>query len=389
MLGICIVLCPFTPKGYCSSLASPDDIFVNNVAPATDDDEDNGEPQPVEVVELSAIELFNMGIEEYQKDNFAAAWDLFKQSADKGDPDAHYRLGEMSYYGKGMAQNYTEALKWFRKGAEQNEVWSQYYIGFMYEHGQGVSENLSEAAKWYKKAVAQGHVDAQKRLKKVNESVDANTRSKSGQTVAASNSRPQNNSGKNAQNSQTINYFSTGFMTNGSGGWISGGSSPAKSFTISDTKIINGDGDSYTYTGQMALFNIPVSVYVCATNNKNFILRCGDELMYALTDYGLFLSELQQVGAQNRQLSHNTISGYYNSGSMTFPSGSASSDRAQPRQQSRKVCTLCNGWGKWKIKYAPQYGSVNTPREWCEICGKYDYLHHHETCSACGGSGYQ
>jgi len=372
---ICVVLWPFGPESYSSSKPASDDIFVNTVAPATDGDE---EPQPVEEVELSAIQLFNMGIEEYKKENFAAAWDFFKQSAEKGDPDAQFRAGELCYYGKGVAQNYTEALKWFRKGAAQNEVWSQYYIGFMYEKGQGVTKNLSEAKKWYKKAAVQGHEDSKKRLKEVNETLAANIGSSTtGQTA-----------GNSAQRNRTLNYFSTGFMTNGQGGWISSGSGAAKAFTISDTKIINGDGDSFVYTGELALFNIPVSVYACTTNNRMFILRNGNELMYALTDYGLFLSELQQVGVANRRLSRNTISGYYNAGSTTFQPGSIPSNNAQPRQQSRKVCTLCNGWGKWKIQYAPRYGGVNTPREWCEICGKYDYLHHHEPCSACGGSGY-
>lgn len=186
-----------------------------------------------------------------------------------------------------------------------------------------------------------------------------------------------------------INYYMTGYCTNGQGGWNStGNSQPAKEFLLSDSKII-GDKESFTKTGQLTMFNIPVQVYVCDTNNKFFILSHGNELMYAMTDHGLFLGELQQVGVKKQRLSRHVISGWYNLESTTLPSGSSSNQKASTPQKTRRTCNLCNGTGVFEKVYASQYGVPGAVEHeyWCDICHGYDRAHHHKTCPSCGGKG--
>lgn len=189
------------------------------------------------------------------------------------------------------------------------------------------------------------------------------------------------------QKAKRINYFLTNYVTNGSGGWVNGGQSAgqAESYSVSDTKIIDGDGMSYSYDGQITMFNITVNVYVADNNNQMFILRSGNELMYALTNNGLFLAEMQQVGVANQRLSRHNISGWYNS-STVFSNPSTTSPR---QQQTRTTCTYCNGWGKVFSSFNNQYSGTTPPERWCEICGKYLWPHSHQTCPSCGGSGYK
>lgn len=148
-----------------------------------------------------------------------------------------------------------------------------------------------------------------------------------------------------AQSYQTINYYMTNYCTNGSGGWLNGGMSPspAKSYRISDSKIIDGDNASYTYIGEATLFNVPVSVYVSDRNDQIFLLRSGNELMFAMTNIGLFLSELQQAGVNNQRLSRYNIPGFYNANESFAGSNSSSSASASDAYIPVKVLEIHSG----------------------------------------------
>ena len=52
----------------------------------------------------------------------------------------------------------------------------QYNLGRCYEFGNGVGRSYEEAMKWYKLAADNGYEDAQKRLSKLQESLDAEQR---------------------------------------------------------------------------------------------------------------------------------------------------------------------------------------------------------------------
>lgn len=320
---------------------------------------------------------------------------------------------------------YYEAAEWFQKAAELGNAQAQNNLGILYKYGTGVDRDIAKAAYWFAKAAEQGYDHAISNLACLNDStigvpadlpfVDSDIVEEAYDSIWYSTpdsviyqmeleaehlaehtqathveERPapvkqQNQSG----NYRSINYFSTGYITNGEGGWIfQGHSDPAKEFLLSDSKII-ADQLSFTNTRQLTLFNIPVQVYRCDTNNNFFILRNGAELIYAMTDYGLFLAELQQVGVPNQLLSRNVISGRYNVGSSTLSSASTTNQNASTPQRTRRTCNLCNGTGKFEKDYGPQYGVPGAVDRmyWCDICQGYDRPHYHKTCPSCGGKG--
>ena len=84
-----------------------------------------------------------------------------RKTADQGDAQAQYRLGEMYDNGEGVAADDAEAVKWYRKAAEQGHPGAQWLLGYKYEYGSGVAVDNVESIKWFRKAAEQGHGIAQ------------------------------------------------------------------------------------------------------------------------------------------------------------------------------------------------------------------------------------
>ena len=92
------------------------------------------------------------------------AMNRYNQAAEKGDPEAQYKLGLRYYDGNGVRRDYAEAVKWFTQAAEQGHAYAQYYLGICYQTGTGINQDLKQAKLWYIKAAAQGHEYAQIKL---------------------------------------------------------------------------------------------------------------------------------------------------------------------------------------------------------------------------------
>jgi TPR repeat protein len=97
-----------------------------------------------------------------------------KSKADKGDPDAEYRVG--FYYTVGVdgpknskvvPQSLSKALIYFRMAADKDNAEAAYKVGFLYEkaernlNSKDVRRNLAEARRYYTKAAEKGLADAQ------------------------------------------------------------------------------------------------------------------------------------------------------------------------------------------------------------------------------------
>ncbi len=191
-----------------------------------------------ETIEES-IDLYNIGIQEYNQKKFFKAFDYFTKSAELGNPLAQYYLGRMYAEGQAVKQDFDEAIKWYRtssikgceaakkalknieikiknninirqekstkqekstiqedkkigpvelynlgiqdynqkkffkafnsftKSAELGHSLAQYYLGLMYAEGKAVKQNLEEAKKWFQKSSAQGNNDSIEALKKI------------------------------------------------------------------------------------------------------------------------------------------------------------------------------------------------------------------------------
>ena len=90
------------------------------------------------------------------------AW--IRKAAAQGHADAEQELGVIYATGDGVKQDNVQAVAWFRKAAEQGEATAQYNLGLMYAKGQGVARDYAQAADWWRKSAVQGNADAQFKL---------------------------------------------------------------------------------------------------------------------------------------------------------------------------------------------------------------------------------
>jgi uncharacterized protein len=101
------------------------------------------------------------GLTAYRSGDYVKAVELWRALADKGDPVAQVRLGDMYAEGKGVARDDVMAMTLFQRSAIQGNAEAQYNVGASYAEGLGVAKNDEEAAKWFKRAAEQGMAYAQ------------------------------------------------------------------------------------------------------------------------------------------------------------------------------------------------------------------------------------
>lgn len=78
----------------------------------------------------------------------AAIW--YTKSAEKGNPNAMNKLGELYTWGfYNISQNFPTARKWFLKAAELGNINSMRAIASYYYTGQGGTKNFKQSAYWY------------------------------------------------------------------------------------------------------------------------------------------------------------------------------------------------------------------------------------------------
>tara|TARA_B100000959_G_scaffold136151_1_gene143114 strand:- start:38 stop:601 length:564 start_codon:yes stop_codon:yes gene_type:complete len=91
-----------------------------------------------------------------------------KKSAELGDADAQFFLGDFYYFGGiwrvGWKVDFKEAFKWYHKAADQSHGSARTRIGAMYQYGQGVDQDFKKAIKWFRLAADQGNKDAKENL---------------------------------------------------------------------------------------------------------------------------------------------------------------------------------------------------------------------------------
>jgi len=94
------------------------------------------------------------GAREDEAGNHQAAYLLFHQAAESGDPWGQVLLSDLLAEGRpGIPRNDAQALYWLRRAAEQDYSDAQYRLGVAYTSGgYGVKKDPIEAIRWYKKA---------------------------------------------------------------------------------------------------------------------------------------------------------------------------------------------------------------------------------------------
>ncbi len=96
--------------------------------------------------------------------DYIKAHEYLKKAANQDHAKAQYELGDLYYYGHGVAQSYAIAREWYEKAAKQENASAQSSLGFLYCHGHGIDQSYVIAREWYVKAANQGNVKAQLNL---------------------------------------------------------------------------------------------------------------------------------------------------------------------------------------------------------------------------------
>jgi tetratricopeptide (TPR) repeat protein len=117
-------------------------------------------PAPTET-KIGAEEVEKRGAEAQARGDYADAMRWYREAADQGKPSAQNNIGDLYYYGWGVAKDYGEALRWYHKAADQGNAVAQFNIGTLYENGTGAPQDYAEAARWYLRAADQGNANGQ------------------------------------------------------------------------------------------------------------------------------------------------------------------------------------------------------------------------------------
>jgi hypothetical protein len=88
----------------------------------------------------------------YDRANYETALKVWLETAEAGDPQSQYYVGEIYERGLGTAPDYAKAAEWYRKAADQGYTQSQINLGFLYEKGLGVPQDPQQALALYRKA---------------------------------------------------------------------------------------------------------------------------------------------------------------------------------------------------------------------------------------------
>jgi uncharacterized protein len=107
---------------------------------------------------------YRRGLEAYNNDDYATAFQEFTDGALQGDATSMNNLGKMYAEGLGTTVDYEEAVKWYRRAAEFGEARAQYNLGLAYDRGVGVPLSAAEAVKWYQVGAEFGDAFAQNSL---------------------------------------------------------------------------------------------------------------------------------------------------------------------------------------------------------------------------------
>lgn len=79
----------------------------------------------------------------------AAAVQIWKKWAERGDVDAAYNLAVIHQHADGVPYDPVQALAWYRIAAERGDKAAQYALGQMYLKGEGVPADEAKAHEWF------------------------------------------------------------------------------------------------------------------------------------------------------------------------------------------------------------------------------------------------
>jgi len=112
----------------------------------------------------AAVAGLKEGYDALIKKDYVTAANEYRPLAERGDPEAQYRIGRMYEFGNGYPQDKAQGIAWIRKAAAQGHVDAEQELGVVYATGDGVKQDNAQAVAWFRKAAEQGNATAQYNL---------------------------------------------------------------------------------------------------------------------------------------------------------------------------------------------------------------------------------
>jgi uncharacterized protein len=101
----------------------------------------------------------------FARKEYAAAMNLLRPLAEKGNALAQYKIAMMHKLGLGVPKNPKEAKKWGRLAAKQGNADAQLLLGSLYYKQDGEeSSDVVRAYMWYEISATQGSSEAQNEI---------------------------------------------------------------------------------------------------------------------------------------------------------------------------------------------------------------------------------
>ena len=98
-------------------------------------------------------DLFELGVEAYNKGEFDKAAKQWQRGGNGGDIDSCTNLGTLYENGQGVARDYNKAAALYKHACDSKDAIGCYNLGGFYERGQGVEQDYTKAVKLYKKSL--------------------------------------------------------------------------------------------------------------------------------------------------------------------------------------------------------------------------------------------
>lgn len=104
---------------------------------------------------------YQKGLDAYSSADYETALAEWQPSADSGDAESQFGLGQMYGNGFGVMMDDAQALKWYGLAVQQGHAQAQCNLAVMYQNGWGVTQSDEEAARLFTMAANQGIIEAQ------------------------------------------------------------------------------------------------------------------------------------------------------------------------------------------------------------------------------------
>jgi len=105
-------------------------------------------------------ELYKEAKNALEKAQFKTAYAYFSYLTQRNHAESFNELGDMYFYGRGMAINQAKALELYKKAAALDSVYGFFNVGFLYWNGPEEIQEPEQALQYLKKAVQMGYTYA-------------------------------------------------------------------------------------------------------------------------------------------------------------------------------------------------------------------------------------